>query len=223
MTEQHVPHADGADHDHEHPGMEADGHPPYYAQRIRAIEALLVEKGVLSHEDIQRQIDFIEARSPALGARMVAHAWVDPAYKQRLLANAKAAAAELGIDASGVSEIVAVENTDTVHNKIVSTLFSCYPRPILGRPPDRYKSLNYRSRAVVEPRAVMAEFGLNLGNDVEVHVHDSTADMRYLVMPQRPAGTEGWTEEQLAALVTRDSMIGVNNPRLDLVAAPAGG
>jgi nitrile hydratase len=225
MTEQHVPSTDGADHDHahEHPGMQVDGRPPYYAQRIRAIESLLIEKGVLIQEDIQRQIDFIESRSPALGARIVARAWVDPAYKQRLLTNAKAAAAELGVDASGVNEIVAVENTDTVQNMIVCTLCSCYPRPILGRPPDWYKSLNYRSRAVVEPRAVMAEFGLEVDDDVEVRVHDSTADVRYLVLPQRPAGTEGWTEEQLAALVTRDSMIGVNNPRLDLVAAPAGG
>jgi nitrile hydratase alpha subunit len=224
MAEQHVPHTDGADHDHghDHPGMQADGRPPYYAQRIRAIEALLTEKGILSHEDIQHQIDYIESRSPGLGARMVARAWVDPAYKARMLKNAKAAAGELGIDASGVTEIKAVENTDSVHNMIVCTLCSCYPRPILGRPPDWYKSFNYRSRAVVEPRAVMAEFGLELGDNVEVRVHDSTADMRYIVLPRRPPGTEGWSEEQLAALVTRDSMIGVNNPRLDLVAAPAG-
>src|SRR6266487_3851433 len=187
MTEQHIPTADGADHDHahEHPGMQVDGQPPYYAQRIRAIQALLIEKGVINQDDIQRQIDFIESRSPALGARMVARAWVDSAYKQRLLTNAKAAAAELGIDASGVTEIVAVENSDTVHNMIVCTLCSCYPRPILGRPPDWYKSLNYRSRAVVEPRAVMAEFGLEVSDDVEAELrHD-----------------------------------GVNNPRLDLVAA----
>jgi len=225
MTEQHTPHVDGHDHDghdHEHPGVQPDGRPPYYAQRIRAIESLLIEKGVLSKGDIQRQIDYIESRSPALGGRIVARAWVDPAYKARLLADAKAAAAELGIDASGVSEIVVVENTDTVHNMIVCTLCSCYPRPILGRPPDWYKSFNYRQRAVVEPRAVMAEFGLELGDNVEVRVHDSTADMRYLVLPQRPAGTDGWSEEQLAAIVNRDSMIGVNNPRLDRVAAPAG-
>jgi nitrile hydratase alpha subunit len=222
MTEQHTPHADGHDHDgHQHPGVQQDSRPPYYAQRIRAIEALLIEKGVLSKEDIQRQIDYIESRSPALGARIVARAWVDPAYKQRLLTDAKAAAAELSIDASGVSEIVVVENTDSVHNMIVCTLCSCYPRPILGRPPDWYKSFNYRQRAVVEPRAIMAEFGLELDNNVEVRVHDSTADMRYLVLPRRPGGTEGWTEEQLAAIVTRDSMIGVNDPNLDLVATPA--
>jgi nitrile hydratase alpha subunit len=214
MTEQ--PHVDG--HDHDHP-VQPDGRPPYYGQRIRAIESLLIEKGVLSRDDIHHHVEYLESRSPALGARIVARAWVDPAYKQRLLTDAKAAAAELGIDASGVSEIVAVENTDTVHNMIVCTLCSCYPRPILGRPPDWYKSFNYRSRAVVEPRAVMAEFGLTVGDDVEVRVHDSTADIRYLVLPQRPAGTEGWSEEQLAALVTRDSMIGVSNPRLEPVPA----
>jgi len=222
MTEQQMPHADGHDHDgHEHPGVLPDGRPPFYAQRIRAIEALLIEKGVLSKDDIQNQIDYIESRSPALGARIVARAWVDPAYKARLLTDAKAAAAELGIDASGVSEIVVMQNTDAVHNMIVCTLCSCYPRPILGRPPDWYKSFNYRQRAVIEPRAVMAEFGLELDDGVEVRVHDSTADMRYLVLPQRPAGTDGWSEEQLAAIVDRDSMIGVNNPRLDRVAAPA--
>jgi nitrile hydratase len=224
MSEQHTPHVDGHDHDgHEHPGVQQDGRPPLYAQRIRAIEALLIEKGVLSKEDIQNQVDYIEARSPALGARIVARAWVDPDYKARLLSDAKAAAVELGIDASGVSEIVAVENTDTVHNMIVCTLCSCYPRPILGRPPDWYKSFNYRQRAVVEPRAVMAEFGLEVDDSVEVRVHDSTADMRYLVLPQRPLGTESWTEEELAAIVDRDSMIGVNVPRLDRVAAPAPG
>src|SRR5437899_2058408 len=126
MSEPHI-HPDGSDHDHEHPGMVADGRPPYYPQRIRAIEALLVEKGVLTPDEVQRQVDYIKARSPALGARIVARAWVDPRYKARLLENAKAAAAELGIDASGVSEIMAVENTETVHNLIVCTLCSCYP------------------------------------------------------------------------------------------------
>ena len=224
MTEQHIPSADGHGHDghdHEHPGTVADGRPPHYASRIRAIEALLVEKGVLTREDIQQHIEYIESRSPALGARIVARAWVDPEYKKRLLANAKEAAGELGIDASGVTEIVAVENTPTVRNMIVCTLCSCYPRPILGRPPDWYKSLNYRSRAVVEPRAVMAEFGTSVAGDVEVRVHDSTADIRYLVLPERPAGTEGWSEEQLAAIVTRDSMIGVSDVRVDRVATPS--
>jgi len=223
MTEQQIPHGNGADHDgHDHEGAVPDGRPPYYALRIRAIQALLVEKGVLTQEDIQNQIDYIESRTPALGARMVAKAWVDPEYRKRLLANAKTAAAELGIDASGVTEIVAVENTDRVRNMIVCTLCSCYPRPILGRPPDWYKSFSYRSRAVVEPRAVMAEFGTDVPDDVEVRVHESTADIRYLVLPQRPPGTESWTEEQLAALVTRDSMVGVTDVRLDPVAAGSG-
>ena len=194
---------------HQHPGTQPDSRPGYYAQRARAIEALLVEKGVVTREDITRQIDYLESRSPADGARLVARAWLDPDFKARLLANAKAAAAELEIDASGMNEFVVLENTDRVHHLVVCTLCSCYPRPILGRPPDWYKSLNYRSRAVVEPRAVMGEFGLELAEDLEVHVHDSTADVRYLVVPRRPAGTEGMSEEQLAALVTRDSMIGV--------------
>src|SRR5437763_15886528 len=171
MSEPHI-HPDGSHHDH--PGIVPDSKPPYYPQRIRAIEALLVEKGVLTPDEVQHQIDYIESRSPSLGARIVARAWVDPEYKARLLKNAKTAAAELGIDASGVSEITAVENTESVHNLIVCTLCSCYPRPILGRPPDWYKSFNYRSRAVVEPRAVMAEFGFEVDDDVEVRVHDST-------------------------------------------------
>jgi nitrile hydratase len=216
MTEpQYSPdHVDG-DHQHDHPEVLANGLPSQ-AQRIRAIEALLIEKGVLTREDIQRNVDYIESRSPAQGARMVARAWVDPAYKARLLANPKAAAAELGIDATSVTEVVAVENSDEVHHLVVCTLCSCYPRPILGRPPDWYKSFNYRARAVVEPRAVMAEFGLIVDDEVEVRVHDSTADVRYLVLPQRPPGTDGWSEEDLARLVTRDSMIGVATPRVEM-------
>ena len=214
MTESRDHDMDG-DHQHEHPGVQPDGQPPY-AQRIRAIEALLIEKGVLTREDIQRNVDYIESRSPADGARIVARAWVDPAYRARLVADPKAAAAELGIDASSVTEVVVVENSDDVHHLVVCTLCSCYPRSILGRPPDWYKSFNYRSRAVVEPRAVMAEFGLKVGDDVEVRVHDSTADIRYLVLPQRPAGTDGWSEQDLARLVTRDSMIGVATPRIEM-------
>jgi nitrile hydratase len=186
---------------------------PFYGKRIYAIRELLVGKGVLSREDIQRQIDYMDARSPANGARLVARAWVDPAFKQRLLADPKAACAELGIDASGLVEFVVLENTEKVHNLVVCTLCSCYPRPILGRPPDWYKSFAYRSRAVVEPRAVMREFGTELPEDVEVRVFDSSADMRYLVLPRRPAGTEAMREEELATLVTRDSMIGVTQAR----------
>ena len=155
----------------------------------------------------------MDARSPANGARLVARAWVDPAFKQRLLSDPKAACAEMGIDASGLTEFVVLENTEQVHNLVVCTLCSCYPRPILGRPPDWYKSFAYRSRAVVEPRAVMREFGTELPDDVEVRVFDSSADMRYLVLPLRPPGTEDLSEAELAELVTRDSMIGVTQAR----------
>ena len=210
------------DHDHHGHVHDVTQHDPeaaernkvsFYGKRIYAIRELLVGKGVLSREDIQRQIDYMDARSPANGARLVARAWVDPAFKQRLLADPKAACAELGIDASGLVEFVVLENTEKVHNLVVCTLCSCYPRPILGRPPDWYKSFAYRSRAVVEPRAVMREFGTELPEDVEVRVFDSSADMRYLVLPRRPAGTEAMREEELATLVTRDSMIGVTQAR----------
>jgi len=186
---------------------------PFYGKRIYAIRDLLIEKGVLSRDDVQRQIDYMDARSPANGARLVARAWVDPAFKQRLQSNPKSACAELGIDASGLVEFVVLENTEKVHNLVVCTLCSCYPRPILGRPPDWYKSFAYRSRAVVEPRAVMREFGTELAADVAVRVFDSSADMRYLVLPRRPAATDGMSEEELATLVTRDSMIGVTLAR----------
>src|SRR6185312_15922058 len=145
--------------------------------------------------------------------------WVSPSFKELLLRDPKAACAELGIDASGMVEFVVLENTPSVHNMVVCTLCSCYPRPILGRPPDWYKSFAYRSRAVVEPRAVMAEFGTTLPSEVDVRVFDSSADMRYLVLPQRPSGTEGWSEDQLAALVTRDSLIGVTQVKTPAVPA----
>ena len=198
-----------AHHDGVKPGAEA-GH---YARRIRAIEALLIEKGVLTREDVRRQIEYMEARSPANGAKLVARAWMDPEFKARLLSDTKAAAMELGIDASGLVEFVVVKNTPEVHNLIVCTLCSCYPRAILGRPPDWYKSFNYRSRAAKEPRAIMREFGFELPDGVEVVVHDSTADIRYMVLPMRPPATEGMGEEELAELVTRDSLIGVSAPR----------
>ena len=198
-------------HEHHHDGVkQGAGH---YARRIRAIEALLIEKDVLTKEDVRRQIEYMEARSPANGARLVARAWLDPEFKARLLSDAKAAATELEIDASGPVEFVVVENTPEVHNLIVCTLCSCYPRAILGRPPDWYKSFDYRSRAVKEPRAIMREFGFEPPEDVEVIVHDSTADMRYMVLPMRPAGTEGLSEQELAELVTRDDLIGVSVPR----------
>jgi len=203
--------SDAHHHPHHDAGTEQAISP--YAHRIRAIEALLLEKGVLTEPEIQDRVSYMESRSPENGARLVARAWVDPEFKARLLSDTKTAALELGIDAAGPVEFVVVENTPEVHNLIVCTLCSCYPRAILGRPPDWYKSFEYRSRAVREPRAVMREFGFEPPDGVEVVVHDSTADVRYMVLPMRPPGTEGLDEENLAALVTRDALIGVNVPR----------
>ena len=203
--------SDAHHHPHHEAGTEQTISP--YAHRIRAIEALLLEKGVLAEPEIQDRVSYMESRSPENGARLVARAWVDPEFKARLLSDTKTTALELGIDAAGPVEFVVVENTPGVHNLIVCTLCSCYPRAILGRPPDWYKSFEYRSRAVREPRAVMREFGFEPPDGVEVVVHDSTADVRYMVLPMRPPGTEGLDEENLAALVTRDALIGVNVPR----------
>jgi nitrile hydratase len=201
-----------SDHPHEGAGSGRTTSP--YAARIRAIEALLLEKGVLTEREVQDSISYMEARSPANGAKLVARAWVDPDFKELLLSDGKAAASELGMDPEHPAEFVVVENTPQVHNLIVCTLCSCYPRAILGRPPDWYKSFAYRSRAVREPRAVMREFGFEPPEGVEVLVHDSTADVRYMVLPMRPPGTKGIGEEELAELVTRDSLVGVNVPRL---------
>ena len=198
-----------------HPGTSQDTEMGYYARRAQAIEALLTEKGICTRSEIQRVIDESESRSPADGARVVARAWVDSEFKARLLANAKAAVAELGYEAAAdLPDLVVAENTDKQHHLVVCTLCSCYPTWLLGRPPDWYKSLTYRSRAVVDPRGVTREFGLELEPNVEVRVLDSTADIRYLVLPQRPDGTEGLSEEELARLVTRDSMVGVSNPHV---------
>ena len=176
-----------------------------------AVRELLIEQGVFSAEDERRAIETIDRREPALGARVVARAWIDAAFRARLLAGpeqAREAIAELGIDI-GALHLVVVENTVQVHNVVVCTLCSCYPRMLLGLPPAWYKSREYRSRVVREPRAVLAEFGLEVGDDRHLRVHDSTADMRYLVLPRRPSGSEGMSEEQLATLVGRDAMIGV--------------
>jgi nitrile hydratase subunit alpha len=200
---------------HDHPLEEVQYESSPYAARIRAIEALLLEKGVLTEVEVQDRISYMEARSPANGAKLVARAWVEPEFKARLLSDPKAAAGELGIDASAPVGFVVVENTPHVHNLIVCTLCSCYPRAILGRPPDWYKSFDYRSRAVREPRAVLREFGFEPPEDVEVVVHDSTADMRYMVLPMRPSGTEGMSEEELSRLVTRDALVGVSIPRYE--------
>jgi len=206
-----------SEHEHDHPHEPiGEGHEPPAAARARALEQILIEKGAISREDVRERIDWLVSRSPADGARLVARAWVDPDFKQRLLADARSAALELGLDPGPSPVVVAVENTEDVHHMVVCTLCSCYPRALLGPPPAWYKSLPYRSRAVSDPRGVLDEFGIELGEDVELRVLDSTADIRYLVMPRRPAGTEGIGEEGLAALITRDSMIGVAQP-----AAPA--
>lgn len=201
-------------HNHDHPGIVPDDELGYYARRAQAIESLLVAKGICTTAEVQEMVERIESRSPADGARVVARAWVDPAYKARLLSEPAAALDELGYALPATTpRLAVVENTATVHHLVVCTLCSCYPRALLGRPPDWYKSLAYRSRAVVEPRAVMREFGLDVPASVEVRVLDSTADLRYLVLPLRPAGTDGWSEPELATLVTRDSMIGVTAAR----------
>jgi nitrile hydratase len=181
----------------------------YYCAMEAAVRELLIEKGVLTAGELHRQVEAMDARGPQGGAMMVARAWVDPAYKRRMLEDGSAAARELGLEI-GPLKLIVVENTHDVHNVIVCTLCSCYPRNLLGLPPDWYKSRNYRSRAVRQPRAVLAEFGTVIGPDTQIRVHDSTADMRYMVLPRRPHGTEQLSESQLAELVTRDSMIGVS-------------
>jgi nitrile hydratase subunit alpha len=194
-------------HAHEH-GQQAVPSDP--ALRVKALESLLVEKGLVDRAALDALIDMYEHKiGPRNGARVVARAWTDPAYKQRLLTHADKAIAELGYGGLQGEHMVVVENTAKVHNLIVCTLCSCYPWAVLGLPPVWYKSAPFRSRSVLDPRGVLREFGLELGSDVEVRVWDSTADMRYLVLPERPAGTDRLSEGELAALVTRDSMIGV--------------
>ena len=204
-------------HDHlspsGHPFRPDDDHPLTYWQQMEiAIRELLIEKGVTTAAEISTQIDAMDSRSPANGASVVARAWTDPAFRNDLLADASAASRDMGFDI-GPMKLIAVENSEDVHNVIVCTLCSCYPRNLLGLPPDWYKSRAYRSRTVKEPRKVLAEFGVQLPDTTNVRVHDSTADMRYIVIPARPAGTEGWTQDALAKLVTRDSMIGTGVAR----------
>ena len=216
-----MPH-DHHDHDHfHHDGMSPSGHPyradndeplTYWQTMEIAVREILIEKGIVTPAEIAAQIETMDARSPANGAAVVARAWTDPAFKQRLLDDASAASKEMGFDIGGL-RLIAVENTDTVHNIIVCTLCSCYPRNLLGLPPDWYKTRAYRSRAVIEPRKVLEEFGVTLPDSTQIRVHDSTADMRYIVLPARPAGTEAMSETELAQLVTRDSMIGTGLPR----------
>ncbi len=180
----------------------------YFQLMEVSLRELLVEKGVVSDAEIAAAAADMKGRGPERGAKVVARAWTDPGFKQRLLADGSAACEQLGLDIPAL-KLVVMENTPQVHNVIVCTLCSCYPRMLLGLPPDWYKSRNYRSRVVREPRAVLAEFGTVIPQDVAIRVHDSTADMRYMVLPLRPAGTEGWSEQRLAGIVTRDSMIGV--------------
>jgi nitrile hydratase subunit alpha len=193
------------DHDHEHQAVPSD-----LTLRVKALESLLVEKGLVDPAALDALVDTFETKvGPRNGARVVARAWVDPAYKERLLADAASAIAELGYAGHQGEHMVVLENTPEVHNLVVCTLCSCYPWPVLGLPPVWYKSAAYRSRAVIDPRGVLREFGLSIPDDVEVRVWDSTAELRYIVLPERPAGSENLTEEELAALVTRDSMVGV--------------
>ena len=212
-------------HAHGHGGYDVDPthhHPPqpdlediplaYHQIMQMAVVSLLVEKGVVTADEMRAQVERIDTFTPARGAQLVARAWVDDGFRERLLADSKAAAAEIGIDV-GPIPILVMENTPETHNVVVCTLCSCYPRFLLGRPPDWYKARSYRSRTVREPRRVLAEFGTEIDADRRIRVHDSTADMRYMILPMRPAGTEDMSEEELAALVTRDSLIGVTEPR----------
>lgn len=203
-------------HDHSHAG---DSHhpdaPSEFEARTLALESILKEKGLVTTEAIERIISMYEHDiGPMLGARVVARAWVDEAFRTRLLSDGAAAVRELGIEYSPSAQLIVLENGPANHNMVVCTLCSCYPWPVLGLPPGWYKSPAYRSRAVKEPRSVLAEFGLHLPDEVSITVWDSSSDVRYLVLPQRPSGTDGWSESELASLVTRDSMIGVARPEL---------
>jgi Nitrile hydratase, alpha chain len=206
-----TPHVHDNDHDHDHPHAEIgqSERPGFYDIMETAVRELLIEKKWFRADEIRYQIELLDSRTPALGAKVVARAWLDPSFKSRLLACGRTACEELGISFYDDTQLIVLENTENVHNLIVCTLCSCYPRPVLGLPPDWYKLRPYRTRAVSEPRAVLAEFGTLIPEDVDVRVSDSTAMVRYLVLPMRPKGTDDYSEEQLAALVTRDTMIGV--------------
>jgi nitrile hydratase subunit alpha len=217
------------DHDHDHDGHHHEhGHDDPHALRKdhdagpassyeileEAVRTLLIEKGVLTPQEIAAAVDLMDSRSPALGGKVVARAWTDPAFKKLLLKDTRAALKQMDIDIGHVAEFATVENTPQVHNVIVCTLCSCYPKMLLGIPPAWYKSLAYRSRTITDPRGVLTEFGVHVPEDVEVRVHDSTADLRYIVLPMRPKSTKGWSEEELASIVTRDCMIGTAVPQV---------
>jgi len=220
MTTELHNHGDDSHDDHAHhhgpnphyqDPKNADTPPPgYYEVMEIAVRELLIEKRFIGPGEIRRQIEVLDSRTPALGAKVVARAWVDSAFKRRLLANGRTACEQhFGITFYDDTQLIVLENTDKVHNVVVCTLCSCYPRPVLGLPPDWYKAKAYRARVVKEPRTVLSEFGTEIPEKVEIRVNDSTAMMRYLVLPQRPEGTENYSEAQLASLVTRDTMIGV--------------
>ena len=207
-------------HDHDHDGHHPE--PPSEVEaRVLALESLLIEKGLLKSSDVDEVISAFEHDiGPMIGAKVVARAWVDPAYRERLLRNGSEAVRELGFGYPTSTQLAVLENHPGVHNAIVCTLCSCYPWAVLGLPPVWYKSAPYRSRMVSEPRAVLEEFGLHLPADIAVNVWDSSSDMRYMVLPERPEGTDGWSEEQLAGIVTRDCMIGVARPQVAAERAP---
>jgi nitrile hydratase subunit alpha len=227
----HTPHQPHGQHDHDHSHGDhnhdhdhGDAHAPRrdhdagpataYEVLEQAIRELLTEKGVLTAAEIAAQVDLMDSRTPALGAKIIARAWSEPAFKAQLLGDTRAALAGMGLDIGTLAEYRTVESTPEVHNIVVCTLCSCYPKLLLGIPPAWYKSLSYRARTVADPRGVLAEFGVDVALSKEVRVHDSTADFRYLVLPERPAGTDGWSVERLAALVTRDCMIGTAVPKI---------
>jgi nitrile hydratase alpha subunit len=205
------------DHNHDHPHAEISEaeRPGYFDMLESALEELLIERQLIAPGEIRSQINVLDSRTPALGAKIVARAWTDPAFRARLLADGRSACEELGVTFYDETGLVVLENTAVVHNLVVCTLCSCYPRPVLGLPPDWYKLKPYRARAVVAPRELLAEFGTVIADDVEIHVTDSTSALRFLVLPLRPEGTGGYTEEELAALVTRDAMIGVTPVSVD--------
>jgi nitrile hydratase len=200
-------------HDHAHDHEESEGPPGEHEILSRAMQELLEQKGLITPDQVRRRMELFEQEFPLRGSRVIAHAWADAAFRRRLLTDGKAACAEWGLDLEA-DRLIAVENTPQVHNVIVCTLCSCYPRALLGMPPTWYKSDNYRRRVVREPRAVLKEFGTHVPEDVSIRVHDSNADMRYVVVPMRPKGTEGWGEEQLAAILTRDTLVGVALPKV---------
>jgi len=216
MSENHDhshDHNDG--HHHDHTPITIDETPGYYEILEISIRELLIARGLIGADEVTKQIEVLDSRSPVLGSKLVVKAWLEPDFKDRLLKDGNAAAEEMGITIYDNTAFTVLEDTPELHNVIVCTLCSCYPRPILGLPPDWYKSKEYRSRTVKEPRAVLAEFGTLIPEDVKVQVQDSTASQRYMVLPLRPAGTENFTQEQLESLVTRDTMIGVTIPKIN--------